>query len=190
VPCVRGGVNLIQLCLDRLQRRLRNRFGPEGLGDENDADDEEIPNDPNPADIERAERQESQHLSAEGGAFESTLPHPVPEEPRLSSVTSGILVSIASVARDCIVEDPQTTKITTGVHPVLHSLISGTAPAQALSSSQQSQVEPTSLILSAKRCYVVEILDASIQLNYWINVIIFSSQISQSVSFCSLPLIN
>jgi hypothetical protein len=171
--------------LNRLQRRLQNRFGPEGLGEENDADDEEIPDDQDPADIERlgeeAERHETQRHSAESAFGEGPSTNPIPEDPRLAPVTSGILLSVASTARDCILEDSSLNKITTGVHPVLRSLTSGTAAA--LSSIQHSQVNPNTsaspLILAAKRCHVMEILDASIQLNYWVNVIIFASQVTR-----------
>ena len=171
VPCVRGGVFLIQVRLNRLQRSLYNHFGPEGLGEENDADDQEIPDDPDPDDFEREQRLDRQH------SMENSSEHsiPTPEEPRLAQVTSGILLSIASTARDCILEDTGHTKIATGVHPVLHSLTTGVAPALSL-----SQTEPTTpLILATKRCHVTEILDSSIQLNYWVNVIIFASQVSR-----------
>jgi hypothetical protein len=170
VPCVRGGVLLIQVRLNRLQQSLYNRFGPEGLGEENDADDQEIPDDLDPDDFEREQRLDRQH-STENSSEHSI---PTPEEPQLAQVTSGILLSIASTARDCILEDMGHTKIATGVHPVLHSLTIGVAPALSL-----SQTEPTTpLILAAKRCHVTEMLDSSIQLSYWVNVIIFENHFS------------
>jgi hypothetical protein len=171
VPCVRGGVLLIQVHLNQLQRRLQNRFGPEGLGEQNDTDDQEIPDDPDPADFEQEQRLDQQHSTEDS----SENSNPVPEEPQLAQVTSGILLSIASTARDCILEDTGSTKIATGVHSVLHSLITGVAPALSLSQTELT----TPLILAAKQYHLTEILDSSIQLNYWINVIIFASQVSR-----------
>ena len=177
-PCNRGGAILIQIRLNRLERRLRNRFGPEGLGEQNDADDEEIPEGADPIDAEQDEEERHQV----GGTVNSSGIQPVPEEPRLSSLSSGILSSLASIARDSIQEDSQRTKITTGVHPVLQSLVTGLV----LSADQQSQVELNTniqqLVLAAKRCQATEVLEASIQLNYWVSVIAFASQITRSVT--------
>ena len=172
--------------LNRLQRRLQNRYGPEGLGEQNDADDEEIPEDQDPADIERQEDASYQQPNRSDLASTSdsgSLPQigPVPENPRLHSRMEGLLLSIASTARDSITENPFISKIVTGVHPVLQALISG-LPSPSFA-SQQACLEPIvqELVIAAKRCQAIEILEAATQLNYWVNVISFASQINRWV---------
>jgi len=155
----------------------------EGLGGENNADDEEIPEHPDSQEAEMQEEERhqiQQHNSADDVANTSST-RPVPEAPRLHSTTLGLLTSIASTARDCIWENSPLAKITTGVHPVLRSLVDGLAIFFVEEHQVELSTSTQGLVLAAKRCQAVEILDASIQLNYWVNVIILASQVTRYV---------
>jgi len=86
----------------------------------------------------------------------------------------GLLLSIPSTARDSITENSFISKIVTGVHPVLQALISGLlSPFFVV---QQVCLGPVTqkLVIAAKRCQAIEILEAVTQLNYWVNVISFA----------------
>ena len=90
-----------------------------------------------------------------------------------------MLLSIASAARDSITENPSISKIVTGAHPVLQALISGLPSPSSF--VQQACLQPITqdLVIAAKRCQAIEILEAATQLNYWVNVISFASQINR-----------
>ena len=93
------------------------------------------------------------------------------------NTTLGFLTSIIAVARDCL--DETSFEIVTGVHHLLEALTTGHfIPLDSLPSFKTSNpAEEIPLMLKTLAlCRGIEILDACIQYQYFINAIVFAAQ--------------
>ncbi len=144
-------------------RRFNHRLSPEGLGDQNDLDND---NGLNARDIGDVERE----LEA--------LPGPVAEKAVLSSEAVNIVSALSSVARDCLLPLAD-SEIISSVDAVVQVLQGSTVAAEPL---QPEGGRVVLLATLARRCQKAEVIEACVQLNYWLNVLIFSCQMNRCVA--------
>ena len=140
-PCARGGVHQAR----RGSQNPSTLIGPEGLGDEETANDNE----------------DTESISDRRG--------PVAETAILSDLAMSIVSAIAAVARDCLVK-PAQSRIVSNVHEVVRALQdSGTEPEP-----ETSQGRMGLLVQLVRRCGKTEVVEACAQLQYWLSVLAFA----------------
>lgn len=172
--CVRGA----NLLLPPTGSKSMQQFGPEGLGNQNDADADDT--DDNGLEPCEAELAEEDLRIAQAQSQDSS-----PEQPRLNNQTTLLLSALASTARDTVAETSDLSKIVTGVHHCLRKLITGSSSSLAIPTTPPplavSSIDPflSSLADAAQHCQDSELLDAMMQLTYWVNVMVFASQVNQ-----------
>ncbi len=111
----------------------------------------------------------------------SLLLGPVAEKPVLTSQAVGVVSALASVARNCLLSSAD-SGIISNMDAVIQVLQGSTATEEPMQSEGGPQGRVVLLAMMARRCQKAEVVEACVQLNYWLNVLTFACQMNQCVA--------